>query len=89
MLYMCSSVYVFMFAAKVAERQSWFQSISCYANQAAAATVNQRTLPVLILVFNKVPKEDGVWEVDKATLHAQIGDQFSNVFREVHVVRIF
>jgi hypothetical protein len=65
------------------------EPIESYANQAAGATVNQRTLPVLILVFSKVTKEAGVWDIAQATEHANIGSRFAKVFREVHVVRIY
>jgi hypothetical protein len=41
-----------MFGAGMRQRQKWVEFISTHASQAAARIVNQKVLPVLIVVFN-------------------------------------
>jgi hypothetical protein len=82
-------VYCFLFAAGMRQRQKWVDFIATHARHAAARIVNQKVLPVLIVVFNMVTVEDGIWDPKRATEEAQIGDQIKNYFREVHVVCIF
>jgi hypothetical protein len=77
-----------MFGATMRERQKWMSFVVSYANQAAAGTVNQKLLPILIIVFNTATLGDGIWDTDKATKEAQIGDELSDFFLEVHVVCI-
>jgi hypothetical protein len=88
LLYICSSVYCFMFGAGMKERQKWTSFVLTYASQAAAGTVNQKVLPILIIVFNTATLGDGIWDTDEATKKANIGDEFSDFFQEVHVVCI-
>jgi uncharacterized membrane protein YidH (DUF202 family) len=77
-----------MFGAAMKERQKWMNFLVSYANQASAGTVNQKVLPILIIVFNTATLADGIWDIDKATTEARIGDELSNFFQEVHVVCI-
>jgi hypothetical protein len=77
-----------MFGAGMRQRQKWTDFLITHAGQAATGIVNQKVLPVLIVVFNMSTKEDGIWNSQKATEEAQISDQIKNYFREVHVVCI-
>jgi hypothetical protein len=77
-----------MFGATMKERQKWMYIVLSYANQAAAGTVNQKVLPILIIVFNTATLGDGIWDTSEATEKAQIGDELSDFFQEVHVVCI-
>jgi hypothetical protein len=88
LLYICSSVYCFMFGATMKERQKWMNFVVSYANQASAGTVNQKVLPILIIAFNTATLGDGIWDLDEATKEARIGSELSNFFQEVHVVCI-
>jgi hypothetical protein len=71
------------------ERQKWENFIVNYASQAAAGSVNQRYLPVLIIVFNTATLSDGIWDTTEATNKAEISDQLKTFFREVYVVCIY
>jgi hypothetical protein len=88
LLYICSNVYCFMFGAGMKQRQKWVDFIENHASQAAAGIVNQRVLPVLIIVFNMTTVEDGIWDTKKATEEAQIKDLVKLYFNDVHVVCI-
>jgi hypothetical protein len=89
LLYMFSSVFCFLFNGSAKEQQTWVGYISTYASAAAAATVNQLTLPVLIVVFNKVTMDEGVWDVEEASAKFKGINEFNNLFKEVKVVCIF
>jgi hypothetical protein len=78
-----------MFGAGMRQKQKWMEFLVTHAGQAAARIVNQKVLPVLIVVFNISTKEDGIWDTTKATEEAQIDNHIKNFFREVHVVCIF
>lgn len=88
LLYICSSVYCFMFGATMRERQKWMNFVVSYASFAAAGIVNQKVLPILIIVFNTATFGDGIWDTTRATEEAQIGDELENYFQEVHIVCI-
>jgi hypothetical protein len=89
LLYICSSVYCFMFGGNMKERQKWVNFILSYASQAAAGIVNQKVLPVLVVVFNTATLSDGIWDVEKATKEANLDANLKAYFRDVHVVCIF
>ena len=88
LLYMFSSVFCFMFNGSPKEQQTWAGLISTYASQAAAATINQLVLPVLVVVFNKVTMEEGVWDVEEASAKFQDIGVLKSLYREVRVVCI-
>jgi hypothetical protein len=89
LLYICSTVYCFMFGAGMRQRQKWVDFVESHASQAAARIINQKVLPVLIIVFNMTTAEDGIWDSKTATENAQITDKIKLYFREAHVICIF
>jgi hypothetical protein len=90
LLYMFSSVYCFVFTGSAKEQQTWIGLVSAYASQAAEATVNQLTLPVLIVIFNKATLDEGVWNIEEASTRiANTSSIFKNLFSEVKIVCIY
>lgn len=87
-LYMFSSVYCFVFSGSVKEQQTWVEILLSYASQAAAATVNQSSRPVLVVIFNKTTLDEGEWNIETASAKCQ-DLRFMNFFSEVNVVCIF
>lgn len=90
LLYMVSSVLVFVFSGAIKEIQTWITDISEYGNRAAAATVNHHTLPYLVVIFNPVVSE-GEWDIEKSSAsveHIRQFKQLSTLFSGVKIISI-
>jgi hypothetical protein len=73
-----------MFGGNMKERQKWVNLL----NQAATGIVNQKVLPVLIVIFNTATLGDGIWDIERATNAAQLDDNLKAFFSAAHVVCI-
>lgn len=88
LLYMFSTVFVFVFTGSFKEKQTWVKTIEKYASLAASATINQLSLPSLVVIFNKCSYSEGIWDTEEASARAKNILEFKNLFSEVKIVCI-
>lgn len=86
LMYMFSDVFCFIFTGSAQQVESIVGALSEYGRMAAAKTVNQSILPSLILIFNKVTKNAGEWDVETAS--ARYNSALLDYFDVVRVVYI-
>jgi hypothetical protein len=88
LLYMFSDIVCFITTLSKREQQTLIEQLTVYGGLAAAATVNQSRLPLLLLVFNKSSQSEGKWSVEEASRDFNKNEELKLYFREIRVVGI-
>lgn len=86
LLYTFSDVFIFVCTNSPKEVDSVNGVIEKYGRMAAAKTINQATIPVLIIIFNKIMLAEGEWDVTKASENYRKSDSLKVLFRNIYAV---
>lgn len=88
LLYMFSEILCYVTTSSKAERQTLVNLLVSYGRVAASGTINQRRLPELVIVFNKVAADQGKWDLSKASKDFRDEPELKKFFRTITVVDI-